>query len=391
MKTQKHKRVKYLSQEKARFIFEELTDFLFLLTRKELDGRLELDGYCKELKIAFEYNGEQHYDPQHYYNLLQNKNDYDSQAIRDSKKRMLCAKKKITLIEIRHTNNTDYLEKDIRSRLLDLGICLARKKIIWSKFQERVDDFKKSATTLQNKNIILLTKAYLGSHSRHEFRCSKCHYIWKAVLKDVLYRSGCPMCAGSVKHSIEDVRKMAEKSKIILLSNVYTSMQKKHKFKCQKCKHIWHAKPNQIQQGQGCPKCSGNIMISFEQFSECIKSKKIKLLDKFTGMNQRYHFVCSTCKHTWFTVARNIWLKTGCPSCSNAKKRINIDQLKLLASKRNLKLLSIQCVGYCTAHLWMCISCGEKYKLKPCNVQRGTSCRQCKLKKKGREVNKECL
>jgi len=106
MKTPKHKNIpSYLSQEKARFIFEELTGLFFKITRKELDGRLELDGYCKELKIAFEYNGEQHYNSQHYYNLLQNKKGYDSQKVRDRRKRKLCKEKGIALIEIKHTKS----------------------------------------------------------------------------------------------------------------------------------------------------------------------------------------------------------------------------------------------------------------------------------------------
>jgi len=185
MKTPKHKNIpSYLSQEKARFIFEELTGLFFKITRKELDGRLELDGYCKELKIAFEYNGEQHYNSQHYYNLLQNKKGYDSQKVRDRRKRKLCKEKGIALIEIKHTKDTDYLEKTIRSTLFGLNVNLTKKKIMWSKFEERPDDFKKTIGILKDKNIILLTKAYLGSHSYHKFKCSKCSYTWESVLKD---------------------------------------------------------------------------------------------------------------------------------------------------------------------------------------------------------------
>ncbi|CAK0850551.1 unnamed protein product [Prorocentrum cordatum] len=59
----------------------------FLMGRR---GRpLELDGYCESLSLAFEYNGEQHYNPQSYWNR-HNRHAFTSLRERDQLKISLC-------------------------------------------------------------------------------------------------------------------------------------------------------------------------------------------------------------------------------------------------------------------------------------------------------------
>ena len=50
-----------ITEEKCRYILERLTEVDFPRTRLILPNRRELDGYSDKLKIAFEYNGQQHY------------------------------------------------------------------------------------------------------------------------------------------------------------------------------------------------------------------------------------------------------------------------------------------------------------------------------------------
>ena len=63
---------------------------------KFLEG-LQLDGYCSELSLAFEYQGEQHYDPDNYFHFG-NPSSFDSQLERDDRKRQLCDEAGVRLV-----------------------------------------------------------------------------------------------------------------------------------------------------------------------------------------------------------------------------------------------------------------------------------------------------
>jgi len=67
------------------------------LINPETNCKLELDGYNKQLKLAFEYQGQQHYNA---IKLWGGKKNLESIQRRDKIKRKLCKAKGITLIEI---------------------------------------------------------------------------------------------------------------------------------------------------------------------------------------------------------------------------------------------------------------------------------------------------
>lgn len=62
---------------------------------------LELDGYCKELKIAFEYQGEQHYD--YPSKWITSKEKFKEQIWRDGVKKKACEHCGIFLVVIPYT------------------------------------------------------------------------------------------------------------------------------------------------------------------------------------------------------------------------------------------------------------------------------------------------
>jgi hypothetical protein len=109
------------NERKCREIFEKLYNKPFtsqrpnFMKRRINNKNLELDGYNHELRIAFEYNGVQHYK----YSPLFHKtrDDFNKQLERDIEKRELCKLNNIHLIEIPYTIKYDNLEKYIIGEL----------------------------------------------------------------------------------------------------------------------------------------------------------------------------------------------------------------------------------------------------------------------------------
>jgi predicted Zn-ribbon and HTH transcriptional regulator len=99
------------SERLCRKIFCEIfSGYNFPKRRPNFLERLELDGYCEDLQIAFEYNGKQHYKLSHVI-------PYDTQELlekrqeRDRRKLEICSQKGIKLCVIPYTYSCSDSEK----------------------------------------------------------------------------------------------------------------------------------------------------------------------------------------------------------------------------------------------------------------------------------------
>jgi len=110
---------RYQSEEVCRTILEEIYQLPFPKQHPaELEG-LELDGYCRELGIAFEYDGQQHTDyiPFFHRNGIE---DLKKIQARDNRKDELCLDNNIFLVRIPHTlsyDKPDEIRKYIQEQL----------------------------------------------------------------------------------------------------------------------------------------------------------------------------------------------------------------------------------------------------------------------------------
>jgi hypothetical protein len=81
------------------FIFSERVEFLSCST-KFLGGMLKFDGYSKKKYLAVEYDGSQHYDPEHWVNKKDTQNFVRIQE-RDARKNILSRKNNVLVIRIK--------------------------------------------------------------------------------------------------------------------------------------------------------------------------------------------------------------------------------------------------------------------------------------------------
>ena len=109
-------------EERCRDIFEEITGKAYPTVRPDFlknpkTGRnLELDGYCHELKSAFEYQGYQHYKyPNKYHKTRE---EFFDQLDRDQFKVEACAKAGMHLTVIPYTFTDEEMEDFVRTDLI---------------------------------------------------------------------------------------------------------------------------------------------------------------------------------------------------------------------------------------------------------------------------------
>ncbi len=109
-----------ISEEICKYVFSEAFGASFDRTRKEIFMHgLELDGFCPEFMVAFEFNGEQHYKRIALYHPTEQ--DFTAQQERDKLKIKYCAEAGVDLIVVPYTVKMLELRTYIRDALDKIG------------------------------------------------------------------------------------------------------------------------------------------------------------------------------------------------------------------------------------------------------------------------------
>lgn len=167
------------------------------------------------------------------------------------------------LLSTEYHNNSTYLEY-LCSRHLDKGVqtityanfARGRRCGYCSKRKKRTQEDYIHDLALKKPNIEVLGQ-YQGLKVKVLHRCKVCEYEWEAIPDNLLHnKNGCPKCGkrAKIKHE-EFVQRLQEINSDIEALGDYTAHATKILFQCKKCEHIWEAKPNNILNGKGCPKC----------------------------------------------------------------------------------------------------------------------------------------
>jgi len=255
----------YISEEITRSYFEYIFNKKFPKVR-DLDfliningNRMELDGYCEELKLAFEYQGKQHYIKMALFDKV---TTLEQRIDNDKLKRELCLKNGVALIDVPYTvKNKDigeYIYKELVKYNVEVPVDHEEvKKIDYQKFniyrKDKIEDMKVLAQKHEGKCLSL---SYINSNTKLRWECNKGH-IWDATPSNVVNGGRwCPVCGGSIKKTLEDMKEMARHRDGKCLSKEYVNIHTKLDWECNN-NHAWSAQPANIQQGHWCPYCVG--------------------------------------------------------------------------------------------------------------------------------------
>jgi hypothetical protein len=228
----------------------------------ESGSRLELDGYCEELGIAFEHQGYQHYKKAHYSNTDKKFGDI---LKRDARKKFLCRKNGVVLILIpeigtltKIKNLKAFLSKEFKKNAIDIPN-VPEIRIDWNAIYspKDVESFSKLKDVITSKGGKLKSKEFLGLREKYLIECKNGHE-WKACGNDIVFgnQTWCGICSKRVPHGIEKLTKFVESKGGKFLSKRYHNAHFKYRIECENG-HEWKATAsNLLNRGYWCPDCA---------------------------------------------------------------------------------------------------------------------------------------
>ena len=153
---------------------------------------------------------------------------------------------------------------------------------------------------------------YLGSQIKTEFICDHGHK-WHAFPNMVMSGRGCPYCAGNAPLTKEIVNERIYPRGLYLIGE-YTGVSKKTLFECSHG-HQWEAAPNDVMVGNGCPHCSGLSPLTKEIVNKRIYPRGLRLVSDYMGTKAKSLFECEH-GHQWEATPNDVMNGNGCPFCA---------------------------------------------------------------------------
>lgn len=348
---------------------------------------IELDGFCESLKLAFEYQGIQHYMPVKYFN----KNLRFKEIIkRDKIKQAKCKVNDVKLIVIPYTIPLDKIPQFILTAVNKLGLrpkipllFFQKALILSSRQKEELTKIRKIVRKRQGK---CLSKVYLGNFYKLEFQCERRHK-WEATPADIKTGYWCPHCAHKARLTLKEMQKIAKKKGGKCLSKRYINNSTNLKWQCKE-RHKWEATPGNIKSGKWCPICrrkegAEKQKDSIEHMQKIAKKKGGKCLSrKYVDNHTKLHWQCKK-GHKWWAEPGNIKQDHWCPICGIKKRAKSqsdtIEHMRRIAKKKGGKCLSKKYANCHTPLRWQCKK-GHKWEAIPSSIKSGHWCPRCARK-----------
>jgi putative zinc ribbon protein len=300
-----------ISEEICRAYFEQMFNEKFPSIRpdwlKNYTGRnLELDGYCSTFNLAFEHQGEHHYED------IFDSGRLELTTKNDQTKINICNKMGVNLIVIPQLFNKTPLKS-----LKDLILQEADKLNVIVPFSNiqinlencynsnKIDYFQECKDIAINKGGKCISIEYLGgSNQKLIWECKNGHQ-WEQFPYVVKKGNWCDDCN---KYSIKDAHKLAIDNGGICLSETMRNSSEKLYWQC-RFNHTWSASLRSAKQSKSwCPICYK------ESDHYCGRKYTIKDLQYFATLNEgkclANKYINNSTEISWQCKCGSIWEQT---------------------------------------------------------------------------------
>lgn len=182
----------------------------------------------------------------------------------------------------------------------------------------------------------------------------------------------------------EYVAELAVRNSNIEVVDKYVNASTKIKHRCFIDGYEWFAKPNNILSGKGCPKCSGTIQKTHEEYIEeiLLNGFNVEVLERYINAKTPILHRCKFHNIEWKICPSNILQGKGCSECLKEKIRIKngktheqyVSELK--AINPNIEVLA-KYVDSHTPILHRCLIHNYEWFIQPSNTLSYKGCPKC--------------
>lgn len=348
-------------------------------------GVMELDGYCEELRLAFEHHGLQHY--RRVSRFQPTEQDFREQQRRDADKLNACRAAGVTVIEtpaIPEMTALDGLPALVKSQLAKFGIVPPFDASITSLNLSKVYDrsaLNELREIAYERGGDLLSDTYLGNRGHLRWRCAAGHE-WANSPNGIRSGHWCARCYGNVRKTLDEIRKTAKARNVTVVSEAYRGTHTKLEWRCS-AGHEWFATPHKLlNEGTGCPRCAGQNKTIEDMKALAIARGGQCLSTEYAGQYGYLRWRCSL-GHEFSMTPRYATDREGewCPVCREEIRRAERMKTRMavlhqIVSERVGEVVS---GTYRDPHSKFTYRCakGHEWTTTYDSVVRGTWCGQC--------------
>lgn len=164
---------------------------------------------------------------------------------------------------------------------------------------------------------------YKNNRTRVDVMCNICGNTFSPKASSLYMGHGCPYCSGRVGKTTEQfIDEMSVKNPKIKILGRYKNNKTPIEVSCNVCGYEWSPTPNSLIEMKGCPKCSGLLRKTQDEFVREMAEKHptITVIGEYVNNRVKVKCFCNKCK-TYFYNSPHTMLSNGngCSNCTTSR------------------------------------------------------------------------